>query len=233
MQIFEEKVEKVWILHDHSKLDSLSKETLEEVILLYLRELFRKDKDVKKAIYEPLNWSFERDGQGNPKRVASFGPTTEQISIQNQIDESDEKSSTEEKFQENNDKENTDEIMASEEINEVIQLALKSKKPEDYDALLCFSQNQPAQKVGKKAYLYPCEEGYVLVKDPDHKQLFHSWQAAWLSYGLDDCAGKYNAILNDPELSDILGDHLANTIDYRKSFEDFKNRIDQLDKKEA
>lgn len=233
MQIFEEKVEKVWILHDHSKLDSLSKETLEEVILLYLRELFRKDKDVTRAIYEPMNWSFERDGQDNPKRVVSFGPTTEQIAIQNQIDKPVETSSSEQEVPEKNEKENDDEIMAAEEINEVIQLALKNKKPEDYDALLCFSQNPPAQKVGKNAYLYPSEKGYVLVHDPDHKQLFHSWQAAWLSYGLDDFAGKYNSILNDPELSDLLGDHLANSIDYRKSFEDFKNRLDKLDKKEA
>lgn len=226
MQIFEEKVEKVWILHDHSKLDSLSKDTLEEVILLYLRELFRKDKDVTRAIYAPLNWTFERDQQSNPKRVVAFDLTAEQSSTQSEMLQEEEKSSSEEK----NDKENNDEIMAAKEINEVIQLAFKNKTPKDYDALLCFSQNPPAQKVGKNAYVYPSEDGYVLVQDPDHKQLFNSWQAAWLSYGLDDSAGKYNAILNDPELRDILGDHLAISIDYRKTFEAFKSRVEKIGK---
>lgn len=234
MQIFDEKIEKLLILDDQSKLDSLSQEVREAVILLYLRELFEKDKEVMRAYYPPLQLFFQRDQNGHPKQVLAFELLDEQPSLQSESNES-KTDSLAEKTKENvneQDEHIDEEMMATEDMNQVIQKALNEKTPAEYKTLQCFARKQPAKEIGKNAYLYPHEDGFVLVQDPEHAQMFKSLEAAWLSFGLNDVHGKYSSILNDEELSDILGDYLCNPelYDYRKVFEDFSKQVDKLRK---
>lgn len=233
MQIFKEKVETLWIIDDQSKLDSLTEEIREEVILLYLSELFRKNKEITRAFYAPLQWFYQRDEDGHPQRVLTFDPQDLPLMVGGQEDSNDvlNDSSTEETGQrEKPEYENEVIDMEANQINQILKDAFELKKPDDYAALQYFAKKQSAKDIGKGAYVYPIENGYVLVHGPDHLQRLKTLEGAWISFGVNDYQGKHTALLNEPETREIFEDYLHDHPTYQKVFKEFANRAQQLGK---